>query len=414
MIWIIVIVIIGVIIYAISKNNSTNSSQTSYNKENVNAANIVDSSNFTNYWTHLKNQMPQKAFAIESLTGRDLSKLSDKDAFEIAQSIERWSNIAGKPISQLKESFLSELKPVIDELGLEAMIERTKQERDKEAKTFNISRDNTICAIMLESLIKMKTNNELQPVQDGGAMPPEGAPVEAPMEEDELREKALNALNSIIPSNKRGEMNKDVAWLMAVLQVAAMAVENQNDEAAMAVCYAFIELAQGGRNRIIGCSSADEDEFTEKALNALNSIIPSDKRGEFLQVVAMAVENQDPEAAMAVCHAFIDLAQGGRNRIIGCSSADEDEFTEKALALYSITPSNKRGEMNKDVAWLMADLIISMIKNGKIYDRFPFPTDVRQGLDNLISEIKNSSMSSSTIEDILDDVQQDFINSFGD
>ena len=349
MIWIIVIVIIGVIIYAISKNNSTNSSQTSYNKENVNAANIVDSSNFTNYWTHLKNQMPQKAFAIESLTGRDLSKLSDKDAFEIAQSIERWSNIAGKPISQLKESFLSELKPVIDELGLEAMIERTKQERDKEAKTFNISRDNTICAIMLESLIKMKTNNELQPVQDGGAMPPEGAPVEAPMEEDELREKALNALNSIIPSNKRGEMNKDVAWLMAVLQVAAMAVENQNDEAAMAVCYAFIELAQGGRNRIIGCSSADEDEFTEKA-----------------------------------------------------------------LALYSITPSNKRGEMNKDVAWLMADLIISMIKNGKIYDRFPFPTDVRQGLDNLISEIKNSSMSSSTIEDILDDVQQDFINSFGD
>lgn len=68
--------------------------------------------------------------------------------------------------------------------------------------------------------------------------------------------------------------------------------------------------------------------------------------------------------------------------------------------------------MNKDVAWLFADQIITMIKNGKIDEKLPLPYDVRQNLNNLISTIKHSSMDSSIIDDILDDVQQEFINSF--
>ena len=58
-------------------------------------------------------------------------------------------------------------------------------------------------------------------------MPPEGAPAEAPMEGAPAPETGGDPLAQI-------------------LQVAAMALQNQDCEAAMAVCQAFIELAQGG------------------------------------------------------------------------------------------------------------------------------------------------------------------------
>lgn len=109
----------------------------------------------------------------------------------------------------------------------------------------------------------------------------------------------------------------------------------------------------------------------------------------------------------------IKFLKTGRDRITGKSSPQEDEFRKLALdTLNSIIPSNKRGMMNKDVAWLFADQIITMIKNGKIDEKLPLPYDVRQNLNNLISTIKHSSMDSSIIDDILDDVQQEFINSF--
>lgn len=73
----------------------------------------------------------------------------------------------------------------------------------------------------------MRIVNKYRKFQDGGAMPPEGAPVEAPAEGAPAPEAGGDPLAQI-------------------LQVAAMALQNQDCEAAMAVCQAFIELAQGG------------------------------------------------------------------------------------------------------------------------------------------------------------------------
>ena len=73
----------------------------------------------------------------------------------------------------------------------------------------------------------MRIVSKYRKFQDGGAMPPEGAPVEAPAEGAPAPEQGGDPLTQI-------------------LQVAAMALQNQDCEAAMAVCQAFIELAQGG------------------------------------------------------------------------------------------------------------------------------------------------------------------------
>lgn len=163
-----VIIIVAVIIY-----NSNNQSTTP-KKQNISQAQMMDvvrniasqSENKGFYWDGYKARKPRQAQEIEDLLERDLSKATDVEAFEIVTTIERWSKNAGKPISALKEVCLKEIKPVIDEFGIDPIIERFKHERLKEANTFNISQDNTVCAFMLKWLIDIKTKSEMQPIKE--------------------------------------------------------------------------------------------------------------------------------------------------------------------------------------------------------------------------------------------------------
>lgn len=113
------------------------------------------------YWKGYRNRKPQQAKDIEALLNLDLSMLGDVDAFEIVTSVERWSKNAGVPISQLKVYFMNEVKPIINEIGLEVIIERMKKEIDKEAKSFCISCNHTISAFMHKWLIEMKQKNQI-------------------------------------------------------------------------------------------------------------------------------------------------------------------------------------------------------------------------------------------------------------
>lgn len=77
----------------------------------------------------------------------------------------------------------------------------------------------------------MRIVNKFRKFQEGGAMPAEapmeGAPAEgAPMGPEEAPEGGEDPM-------------------MQILQVAAQAVQTQNCEAAMAVCQALIQIAQG-------------------------------------------------------------------------------------------------------------------------------------------------------------------------
>lgn len=75
-------------------------------------------------------------------------------------------------------------------------------------------------------IISKETTKNVKKFQAGGPMPAEAAPAEAPMEEG-------------APEGGEDPMAQ-------ILQVAAQAVQTQNCEAAMAVCQALMQIAQGG------------------------------------------------------------------------------------------------------------------------------------------------------------------------
>lgn len=78
-------------------------------------------------------------------------------------------------------------------------------------------------------ILNKRTNRNARRYQEGG--PVEGAPME----------EAPQGAPEGAPAPEGGEDP-----MMQILQVAAQAVQTQNCEAAMAVCQALIQIAQGG------------------------------------------------------------------------------------------------------------------------------------------------------------------------
>ena len=473
MIWVIVIIIVGVIVYALyNKSNFNDISQhkvegTWSNQENKGIVNPTDASRTSNFWTNFKRRKPQIANEIEKLSGRNMAKLSDKDAREIVSSIERWSSNAGKPISQLKDGFFNELNPVIDELGLDAMIERMKQEREKEAKTFNISLDNTISAILLELLIERKTKKEQQIMQNhlNQVLADKGINIS-----EEQIQQTVDELN-LAPDISKLDREENRLFALAnegVKMLDNLTVElrgepkrlgeNGEIEARILCSTLVIDLHSHFKNEIdldiqvdryfllladeiLGSDIDDPIEFLNsrisfyqnnikafEGMNELELFSIDNALGILYNALYIHPLSDNPEMISreeissnelvlfrAKLKKVIKFLQNGRNRITGKSSPEEETFRASALdALNSVIPSNKRGQMNKDVAWLFSDQIIFMIKNGSIDEKLPLPYEVRQNLNKLILTIKNSSMTSSKIGEILDDAQQEFINSFSD
>lgn len=80
----------------------------------------------------------------------------------------------------------------------------------------------------------MKIESKVKKFQQGGAMPQDPAAQGAPAPE------AGGAPEAGAPAG--GEQDP----MMQILQVAAQAVQTQNCEAAIAVCQALLQIAQGG------------------------------------------------------------------------------------------------------------------------------------------------------------------------
>ena len=96
----------------------------------------------------------------------------------------------------------------------------------------------------------MRIVNKYRKFQEGGAMPPQAAPAEgaegAPMG----------------PEGTPQEGGEDP--LMQILQVAAQALQSQDCQAAMAVCQALIELAQGGAAGAPAEAAPEEPTFARQ------------------------------------------------------------------------------------------------------------------------------------------------------
>lgn len=116
------------------------------------------------YWQNYKRYYLSKSFEIEKLTGLDFSTLSNIDAREKVESLERWSNNTNTPISQLKQHFLNTFIPKFTFDELPEVLNSLPQKRIEEANIFNISEQNTSSYWMikwLDEYINTLEKNEL-------------------------------------------------------------------------------------------------------------------------------------------------------------------------------------------------------------------------------------------------------------
>ena len=103
------------------------------------------------YWESFKESNPTKAKEIETLWGLDFSTLSDRDAREKAETLERLSKGMNCSISQIKENYLKEIEKYPARL-IPQMIESTGRELSKEMETFHIREGNSASALMVKWL----------------------------------------------------------------------------------------------------------------------------------------------------------------------------------------------------------------------------------------------------------------------
>ena len=109
------------------------------------------------YWENYKDSSPNKAKEIEGLLNIDMSKLSDRDAREKIQMLDRFSKSLNCSIPQMKVTYLKEMAKYPDRL-IPQMIETTKKEMTNEVDMFHILEANTCSALMIEWLKERQQN----------------------------------------------------------------------------------------------------------------------------------------------------------------------------------------------------------------------------------------------------------------
>lgn len=103
------------------------------------------------YWESFKESNPTKAKEIETLWKLDFSTLSDRDAREKKETLERLSKGMNCSISQIKENYLKEIEKYPARL-IPQMIISTGRELSKEMETFHIREGNSASALMVKWL----------------------------------------------------------------------------------------------------------------------------------------------------------------------------------------------------------------------------------------------------------------------
>ena len=109
------------------------------------------------YWENFKESDPIKAKEIEVLLNLDMSLLSNRDAREKIQMLERFSKSLGCSLSQTKTTYLKEIEQYPTRL-IPQMIETTTKEMANEVDMFHILEGNTCSALMIEWLKERQQN----------------------------------------------------------------------------------------------------------------------------------------------------------------------------------------------------------------------------------------------------------------
>lgn len=153
MIWFILAIILAVLaFYFHSSADKMENSYKSYSKPIVPTPNKVKT-----YWESFKESNPLKAKEIETLLELDFSTLSDRDAREKKETLERLSKSMKCPIAQIKDNYLKEIEHYPVRI-IPQMIESTNSELSNEMETFHIRECNTASALMVKWLKERQQN----------------------------------------------------------------------------------------------------------------------------------------------------------------------------------------------------------------------------------------------------------------
>lgn len=118
------------------------------------------------YWESYKSQSPSKAKDIVLVTGINIDSLNDADAKEIVLSIGRWAQNTDTPISQLKKKCIKDLLALGGESIFDAALERNNSEVIKEAQSFDIKQDHTICRFINDAIVEYKKEKETASIEN--------------------------------------------------------------------------------------------------------------------------------------------------------------------------------------------------------------------------------------------------------
>lgn len=108
--------------------------------------------NIPHYWEKYKKRHAQQAEEIEAFCYKDMTALSDKDAYETVKTICRWSKDWKVPVREIKQKCVENFKSRIFLESIMQIHETLVEGKAAEAQKFKISPENTSYTFMMEIL----------------------------------------------------------------------------------------------------------------------------------------------------------------------------------------------------------------------------------------------------------------------
>ncbi len=100
------------------------------------------------YWVKFKTDNPEKASQLSELLKIDFTALSDRDVKEKIATVDRLCNQYQCSVAELKERCFKDLEK-FPLFYIDQMIEMTEREIDKEIRTFDVAKENTVCYLLI-------------------------------------------------------------------------------------------------------------------------------------------------------------------------------------------------------------------------------------------------------------------------
>ena len=475
--WVIVLIILALVIIAvIYGKQQTPKIKTQKPADLMTAANKIaaTSTNKDYYWKSFKIRKPSQAKEIEELLERDMSKVSDIDAFQLVTMLLRVSQNAQTPISQLKQSAQEQLlSQVTDPNELDPIIANLKEEKIKESKAFNISPNNTYCNLLLEWIIehqekllqsqltdviakKLGLNSEeknqfeksIQENMDNLKIAPDISKLDR--EENKLlalAEEGAKMLDNLVVNVGEEHLrltNAGFAEARLLCSVIVMKDLHSNFENEIDMDNEIDRFFLLLHDKTIYDCDKIEDTIKfindrikfykteiEKALNPnpLQVFVPNNVYAKLFNVLYLHPECQDPynieEGSISTNDCVMFKGQFDKvykflskksHQIRGEHQNTEGDLLQEEIevALMKLFPPSKRDQVNQDVVYVLTDVVLRDLKESNFNSQTftVLPLTLQKEFRRIAQRIKAYSIENDDIQDIFELAQTNIANKF--